>query len=134
MDNLLSTAKEVLSIIPTATGKDNEINTLSGLLKVINNYISNNKEKEEYFNQYSHCIIYLFGKINNQEEIIWKTTDSIEQTSLVSLSEDGRIKEIVTKKDLDACQIPGILLRIFKAEIFENTREKATEKNPILTK
>ena len=85
----------------------------------ITNKIS--KEREEFFAQYTHCIIYIVSNILRKNPIVWESnTDSEIEFKLDE-------NTLTTNKKIESYQIPLMLIDKIK----ENYN---TKKNPVMIK
>lgn len=100
---------------------------LKELLIVIDNIIPTDKEKESYFSQYVHCILYVTEKINKQPEIKWNKNKDINE-EIIYTFKDNILKEITTSQNINIHSIPVKLLNEVKS-LFQTK-----EKNPVLKK
>lgn len=92
-----------------------ELCTLSGITKIIYNFIDNEKQSKEYFMQYCHCMINLFGRITSDEEIKFKIKDLGSKDSVEHYyGKDFAFKEIDINKDIEIYRLPCKVLEIFK--------------------
>ena len=91
MDNLLSTAKEVLSIIPTATGKDNEINMLIKSAKKdmerLNIDIENHISDDLIISAIMMFVKAHFGNTNTKEKELCQKSYSLFLSNIASTQE-----------------------------------------------
>lgn len=105
---------------------ENFIN-LNTLLKTTSQFIPSDDERNAFFSQYVHCILYIYQQINNQpNEIKWDKTNNELNIRYIFLN--NTLTKINTGKNIAIHKIPTALLTKFKS-IYE---EK--EKNPVLTK
>lgn len=86
---------------------------LDELLDILNNSLFTAEEKRAFFNQYSHCIIYLIGRIRNQkEQIHWEETELDKNVEFIK--KDNDIESVKTKKGLQSYQIPTEMIKEYK--------------------
>lgn len=102
-----------------------ELEDLELISHIVNFSIPTQAQKEAYFNQYVHCIIYLLGVMNKQTQIEWKKENLTEKVEI--RYNKNLIEEIVTNKQLPSYQIPSKIL-IKLNGIY------AKEEVPVLTK
>lgn len=100
---------------------------LEEILTALNEVIPTKEEKESYFSQYVHCILYFFETINKQHEIKWirKNESNFE---INYIFENNILNEINTGINISIHEIPTQLLEKFKSLYQEK------EKNPVLKK
>lgn len=98
-----------------------KIDNLTYLIKNLNEEIPSNEEKESFFGQYTHCIIYILSKIKKEEPITWQsdTNSDIE----FKLDKDT----LTTNKKIESYQIPILLIDKIK-EPYKK------QKNPVMIK
>lgn len=91
MDNLLSVAKEVLSIIPTATAKDTEINMLINSAKKdmerLNIDVENNISDELIISAIMMFVKAHFGNTNTKEKELCQKSYSLFLSNIASTQE-----------------------------------------------
>lgn len=98
-----------------------EIDNLDYLLKTLSSEIPSSKEREEFFAQYTHCIIYIVSNIVRRNPIVWESnTDSEIEFKLDK-------NTLTTNKKIESYQIPLMLINKIK----ENYN---TKKNPVMIK
>lgn len=90
-----------------------EISTLEGISNVIKNKIPTETQKNSYFAQYIHCIIYILGVINNHHQIEWLENNSSKD--IIIRKDNDIITEIITPKNMPYEQIPNKLIDKIKA-------------------
>lgn len=88
--------------------KDNHIFNLDELLEKINNYIPE-KNKKEFFIQYANCIVFLLGKIKNQEQINLVSANLGYNALFITDEYDKDIEHIVVDKNIPAYKLPTVL-------------------------
>lgn len=103
-----------------------EINNIGNILKIVNNTIPTEEDKNSYIVQYIHCIIFVYAKINKQPEIRIKNSDSNHE--IIYDYDKNILKSITIGKNNELYEIPALLLNKFKS--IYNKKEK----NPVLTK
>ncbi len=91
MDNLLSIAKEVLSIIPTATGKDTEINMLINSAKKdmerLNIDVENHLSDDLIISAIMMYVKAYFGNTNTKEKELCQKSYSLFLSNIASTHE-----------------------------------------------
>lgn len=100
-------------------------NNLEDILNALNNHIPTDEEKEGFFAQYIHCIIFIYSKIKKQEPIEWKKTE--HDKLFAYIFKNGELRKVITNKQTPSYQIPIKLLEKIKSFY-------PKEKNSILTK
>lgn len=99
---------------------------LEAILGTISKNIPTEKEREEFFAQYTHAIIFIYGKIEKELPITWIRKEETK-VDYIYLLENGKLKEFITKKSVTPYEIPITLLAKIKSFY-------AKEKNPVLKK
>jgi len=105
----------------------NNFDNLEELLNVLNNIIPTIEEKESYFSQYIHCILYVTARINKQLDIKWNKNKNTH-AKIIYTFKDNVLKEINTSQNINIHNIPVKLLKKLKSLY------PAKEKNPVLKK
>lgn len=86
---------------------------LEELLNLLNNNLFTAEEKRAFFNQYSHCLTYLIGKIRKQkEQIKWEQVELDKNVEFVKNGND--IETIKTRKGLQPYQVPTEIIKEYK--------------------
>lgn len=123
-----STAKVVEWKIDLNKVKIEAFGDLSNLLNILNDHISTEKERDAFFAQYTHCIIFLYSKIKNRKPIKWtKVEKSTLPMAYTYITEENELVEFITTEVTIPYEIPLKLLEKIKSYYPE-------KKNPTLQK
>lgn len=103
-----------------------QLDNLESVCSLLNSSIPD-KNKQSFFIQYIHCILYVIGKFRGQvKQIIWISSDEIDEE--IKLEEiDNNITTVITNQEIPFYQLPYKILEKFKNEYLN-------EKSPILKK
>lgn len=85
-----------------------DVSTLAEINNVIKNKIPTETQKNSYFAQYVHCIIYILSVINNHQQIEWLENNNSKD--IVIRKENDIITEIITPKNIPYEQLPSKLI------------------------
>ena len=85
-----------------------DVSTLAEINNIIKNKIPTETQKNSYFAQYVHCIIYILSVINNHQQIEWLENNNSKD--IVIRKENGIITEIITPKNIPYEQLPSKLI------------------------
>ncbi len=99
---------------------------LPEILKTMSDYISTEEEKQSFFEQYVHCILYVDSNMNHKSPMQWKCDKNIDGAYCIKEDKFGNI-QFITNEILPFYQIPIELLSYIKYQNMD-------QKNPILKK
>ena len=102
-----------------------KINNLESICEIINSNIPTKEDKHSYFILYIHCIIFLLGEINKQQEIKL-IEEKLDKEINIKIT-DNIIEKVVINKENPIHKIPSILIN-------ETKRLYEDKKVPVLKK
>jgi hypothetical protein len=105
--------------------KIDDWDNLEVLLETLNKIIPTDSERESFFAQYIHCIIYVYGNIKNDTQI--QCTNYNDNISYLCITENKELRDIITNRKIPDYQIALQLLNKMNS-LYKD------EKNPVLVK
>lgn len=99
---------------------------LATILEALNNHIPTTEDKQDFFAQYTRCIIYIYSTIKKQPPIKWTKEENLN-VNIAYMYECNMLTEMVTNESIPAYKIPADLLAKIKSFYPE-------KKNPVLEK
>lgn len=107
-----------------------DIKTLDEALTAIKTFLETDNNQDTinaYFNQYIHAIVYTLGKIRKQDcQIEWtieKENNPIEEDIVFEERNDGQIKSIITKRNIDSYILVKKLIDAYRKKYVETAKE-----------
>lgn len=99
---------------------------LAAILEALNNHIPTTEDKQDFFAQYTRCIIYIYSTITKQPPIKWEKEKNLN-ANIAYIYENNLLTEMITNESVPAHKIPIDLLAKIKSFYPE-------KKNPVLEK